>query len=120
MLSPAHLSVDGMTETFAQDVMTPYAGPALAAAGGEGRGLFGQIVSVYQSNEFLFAELKTVREKLNCARAYLDAPGSNPVLAEARLLQLRARHSAVLTLLRANRLQARGLLARAGAAPSPS
>ena len=112
MLSSVQLFVNGIFEPFSGDVTTSHAVPPRAADGGEGRDLFGQYVDVYQSNEFLSAELKSVNGKLARTRAYLETPGSNPVLAGAYQNQLRSRHSAVLTLLRANRLEARALLAR--------
>ena len=112
MLSSAHIFVTGMTGMISEDVATSHAGPAMAAVGGGGRDLFGRFVTVYQSNEFLFAELESVKQKLARTNAYLETPGSNPVLARAQLRQLKARRSAVLTVLRANRLQARALLAR--------
>jgi hypothetical protein len=74
--------------------------------------LFETLVSLYQSNAVLSMELKSVREKLDRARAYLETPGANLLLGEAHVLRLRARHTAALTLLRANRLQARHVLAR--------
>jgi hypothetical protein len=74
--------------------------------------VFGRVVALYQGNEFLLSELQSIGQKLASARAYRDTPGSNPALAEARLLQLRARHSAALAMLRANRHEARHLLGR--------
>ena len=72
--------------------------------------LFGQTVALYQSNAYLMTELEALRGKRAQALAYLHAPGSNPLLAQARIAQLRARHSTLLTMLRANRIAARNLL----------
>ncbi len=112
MLSSAHLFVDGMIETSADIAEGPLASQAAAADVEGGTDLFGRYVSVYQSNEFLFNELKSANQKLERTRAYLHSPGSNPILAQACLDQIRAKRSAVLTLLRANRRQARSLLSR--------
>jgi hypothetical protein len=72
---------------------------------------FERLVSLYRSNERLLSDLKSLRVRLASARAYLDSPGSNPVLGQARVLHLKAKHTAALTLLRANRVVARTLLA---------
>jgi hypothetical protein len=71
---------------------------------------FGQIVALYQTNEILLSELEKAKKSQAFARVYLETPGSNPALAAAHLLRTRARHSAVLTMLRANRIQARSLV----------
>ncbi len=105
MLSSAHAFVTGTIETI------PLTGAAAQAGVDQGSDLFGQFVSVYQSNAFLFSELKSVKQKLASARSYLESPGRNLLLAQAQIDRLKARHSAVLTLLRANRLQARALIA---------
>lgn len=112
MLSSEHLFVNGMTGMFSEDVAPTHTGQAMAAGDGGRRDLFGRFVSVYQSNEFLFAELESVKQKIARTNAYLETPASNPILARAQLRQLKARRSAVLTVLRANRLQARALLDR--------
>jgi hypothetical protein len=117
MLSSTCLFVNGINATISGGVDTAHAPPTLAAGGETGRDLLDQYVSVYQSNGFLSAELKSVTQKLSRARTYLESPGSNPILAHVHLQQLKAHHSAVLTLLRANRLQARALLARTETRP---
>lgn len=119
MLATAILPVYGIPGPGVEEAATD-AGKAVdkAAAGtGEGGGDFGLLVSLYQSNAYLLSELKTVRVKLARAREYLATAGSNPTLGGAQVQRLRARHSAALALLRANRHQARGLLARVGGAP---
>ena len=73
--------------------------------------LFGSLVNVYQSNTCLLNELRSINLKVTRARDYLSRVGSNPVLGSAHLAHLRIRRSAVLTILRANRLQADRLLA---------
>jgi hypothetical protein len=80
-------------------------------------GAFGTMIALYQSNARLFGELDSVRRDLSRTLTYREMPGANPVLADARLSRLRARRSAVLTHLRANRIQARALLAGLGALP---
>ena len=79
---------------------------------------FGLLVSLYQTNKALSAELRAVQRNLAGARDYLASPGCNARLAEARLLQLRAKHSAVLALLRANRVRSRDFLARLDPGPA--
>jgi hypothetical protein len=81
---------------------------------GENDSPFGQVVALYQSNSYLLSQLKSVRGHLSRAREYLASPGCNAALGRAHVLRLRARHSAALALLRANRHQARRLLARTG------
>jgi hypothetical protein len=113
MLTPTIIPVTGMAPSFAEDSGLQSAVPAETAACPQvepPHNAFGRIVSLFRSNEFLFSELQNVKLKLARARVYRDTPGSNPVLAEAHVLQLRARHSAVLTMLRANRIEARRLL----------
>jgi len=71
---------------------------------------FARLVGLYQSNDCLLTELDSLKDKLIRARAYAEFPGSHTGLARANLLRLKVRHSAALTLLRANRVQARDLL----------
>ena len=71
---------------------------------------FANLVSLYKSNKILLAELTSLLKKSASARAYLDSTGCNPVLGGAQLVRLRVRRSAVLALLRANRIRARALL----------
>jgi hypothetical protein len=74
--------------------------------------LFEQIVRLVQSNERLFAERDALVAKLGRARAHLAEPGCNRNFAMAHLKHLKLKHSSVLALLRANRLQARQILDR--------
>jgi hypothetical protein len=108
MTTAAVHPANGISGTVTGDVATG----AMAPAGAAVDTLFGKLVSLYKSNDFLLSELATVRLKLSRARDYLGSPGCNPALAEAHLLRLRARQSAALAMLRANRLQVRDLLAR--------
>lgn len=71
---------------------------------------FAEVVGLYQSNEYLLSELTASKAAFRRALTYLRTPGGNPVLAQAQIDRIRARRSAILTLLRANRLQARSLL----------
>jgi hypothetical protein len=85
----------------------------LGAVGADaGIDLFCRLVELYESNRCLSAELESVRAGLSQARKYRESAGANRVLADARLLRLRVRRSALLTLVRANRVQARSLAAR--------
>ncbi len=72
---------------------------------------FGRMVRLVQSNEQLFAALQANRVGVAEVRAYLARPDANAVLGRARLERLKAKHSAVLARLRANRIEARQLLA---------
>ena len=102
MLSSArHYCVTGTAGTLPIDAGSPARGES---------GAFARLVSVYQSNEYLSAELKSADRNLARARAYLREPGANPALAAAHLQRVKARRSAALTLLRANRHRARILL----------
>jgi hypothetical protein len=119
MLTSTIIPVNGMSPSFADDSGLQPAVPVEIGARPRvepPHDAFGRIVSLYRSNEFLFSELQNVKLKLARARVYRDTPGSNPVLAEAHVLQLRARHSAVLTMLRANRIEARRRLGHPGRA----
>jgi hypothetical protein len=113
MLTSTSIPVNGMLSSFPDDSVLRSAAPFEIGACPQvepAHNAFGRIVSLFRSNAFLFSELQNVKLKLARARVYRDTPGSNPVLAEAHVLQLRAKHSAVLTMLRANRIEARRLL----------
>ncbi len=102
MLIATQFPVNGMSVAFAQEessTATDVSHP------------FAIIVALYKSNEILLAELRSVNAKSAGAEAYLAQVGSNPHLGRAQILRLRIRRSAVLTLLRANRVQARAILA---------
>jgi hypothetical protein len=71
---------------------------------------FGQLVTLYQSNQVLLNELDSLKVKRERTREYLETSPRNPALALAHVNRLRAKHSAVLVLLRANRFQVRALL----------
>lgn len=74
----------------------------------------GRMAALVNSNERLFRDLRRVRGRLDQAMDYWKAPGANRDLAQARLVQLRAQHKAILTELRVNREEAIALLARHG------
>ncbi len=73
-----------------------------------------RLVEIMRSNDRLMGELAASRERIDRARAYLDAPGSNARFGSAHLDRCRARHSAILAWLRANRIEALALLAPSG------
>ena len=79
--------------------------------------LLGTLKALYASNEYLFVKLESLRRQVDSARAYLSQPGNNPLLGEALLSRLRSKHTGTLTLLRANRCQARELCGRIEAVP---
>lgn len=87
-------------------------GPASRAVVAAASNPFGRLVALYQSNGLLLTELNSVGRKMRSAREQAESPGGGSGLARAYLLRLKARHTAALTLLRANRAQARDLLAR--------
>src|SRR5947209_7388910 len=92
------------------------AADAPASDGGGEESPFGQVVALYRSNSSLLSELTSVPATLSGAGGSLAGPACTAALGRAHLLRLRARHSAALVLLRANRLQARRLLARTAGA----
>lgn len=73
---------------------------------------FRTLVRLVNDNERLFAELESIQMKIRAAWAYLAEPGHNPGLALTHLDRLRMKRSAVLSHLRANRIEARALLGR--------
>lgn len=87
-------------------MLTDAGGPVRAAYPDDA---FARLVALFQGNEFLLGELGRLRLRRDRARDYARRPGSNQALARACLLQLSARHSAVLNMLRANRVEARHL-----------
>ena len=73
---------------------------------------FGRLVWLLKSNDRLFAALRVSTERLRSVRAYLAEAGCNVFLGKASYAYWRTRRSSVLTLLRANRIEARRLLGR--------
>jgi hypothetical protein len=80
--------------------------------------LLDALACLYASNERLFADLESIRLRVESARRYLLELGSNQALGLARLRRLREKHSGSLTVLRANRLRARDLCGRGAATPA--
>jgi hypothetical protein len=81
-------------------------------AGGGPPDDFGRLVGLVRSNEGLTERLGVVSRRLRIVRAYLAQDGCNLRLGQAYYLYWRTKHSGVLQQLRANRLEARRLLAR--------
>jgi hypothetical protein len=73
---------------------------------------FGRLVGLMRSNERPTASLRAVTDRPRVVREYLAGAGRNSALGQADCRYWRSRHSSVLMLLRANRLEVRGLLAR--------
>lgn len=69
-----------------------------------------RLVQLMQSNDRLMAELGASRERIVQARAYLDQPGCNAGFGVTYLERCRSKHSGILAQLRANRIEALGLL----------
>jgi hypothetical protein len=120
LVAPAACPVHGTMNGFAGDNLSVMDTGRSSTTDGPTPNLFGQLVALYQSNEYLLSELKSVTRKLSRSRAALDPAGTRQNLARAHFDHLKAKHSAALLLLRANRLQVRTLLTkiRAGAGPT--
>ncbi len=71
---------------------------------------FERMVRLLKSNESLFEELRALRRRIQGVRAYLADPSGNPAVGRAFYTRLRAKHSGVLALLRANRIEAQQIL----------
>ena len=87
-----------------------------AMAGGWGRGedAFGRIVRLMKDNERLFADLGAIVARIEQARAYLAVPDCHLPLGLANLSRLKVKHSGLLALLRANRIEALDALGTLG------
>jgi hypothetical protein len=116
MLAFANNPIYGIAEKFACDNPNLSGPRSTASHQPADSNILGQLVALYRNNTYLLSELENVHSRLTHAREYLGAPGSNPVLARAHLDRLRAKRSAALHLLRANRVQVRALLS--GRAPA--
>ena len=73
-----------------------------------------RLVVLFRDNERLIAALQTVSQRLHAVRGYVAEPDCNVGLGGAYYLYWRTRHSGVLTMLRANRLEGRRILERLG------
>ncbi len=73
--------------------------------------VFERLVWLVKSNERLIAEQRGLTDRLHRARAYLAEPGCNLRLGTAQLSYLRVKYSGVLAHLRANRWEARDIVA---------
>jgi hypothetical protein len=71
-----------------------------------------RLIQIMQSNDRLMEELAASRDRIARARAYLDEPGRNARMGSAHLERCRVKHSGILARLRANRVEALGLLGR--------
>ena len=78
----------------------------------DGPGDFERLVGIYQGNQFLFRELKSLKEKIARTEAYLQASHRSLLLGETHLKSLRTKQTAVLRVLRVNRVEARDMLER--------
>jgi len=104
-----------MTEGFRGGAVME-AAPGLETAGmGRAADPFGRLVGIMKSNERLFADLRALEVKIGQAKSYLAAPDSHLPLALANLDRLKSKHSGLLALLRANRIEALVALGVAGA-----
>jgi hypothetical protein len=106
-LTTAWIPVPGSLSTT-DDELSP------VAAHPEDDNQFGQLVALYNDNARLGDDLERTRRAASRLREYIDTGSCNPILANALLYRLRARQSAALGFLRANRIQAKDLLARMG------
>jgi hypothetical protein len=118
MLSLVNLPVNGTFEQVSTlDALVGAVVPRASIGNDSEPTLFTRIVALYQGNKFLLSQLKSLRLKLAAARSYLRSPGCNRVMGEAHLSYLRSKHSAALTVLRANRIAAREFLLLVDADP---
>ncbi len=77
----------------------------------EPEGTLAVMARLIASNDRLMAEAQSIRRRIEEARAYLSQPGCHARLGAAYLDRLQLRRSAAMALLRANRIEARALLA---------
>ena len=75
-----------------------------------------RLAQLVLANDRLMEDLASSRRRISRARAYQDEPGCNARFGAAHLERCRCRHSGILAQLRANRIEALGLLGRSGSA----
>lgn len=116
-LSIAQIPVNGMT-AWSSIAAAPRLDPANTVApcsppnGDADRStMIERLVRILQRNERLIAEQRALTDRLRRARAYLAEPGCNLRLGTAQLSYLRVKYSGVLAHLRANRREARDIVA---------
>jgi hypothetical protein len=116
-LSIARIPVNGMTaRSSIADASRPVP-PITVAPCGPPRGdadrptVFEHLARIMERNERLGAEQRALTDRLRRARAYLAEPGCNLRLGTAQLFHLRVKYSGVLAHLRANRREARDIVA---------
>ena len=101
-------------ETIIADPPTPAKGSTRAAAQRPGSSVvpnpLERLAQLVIANDRLMDDLGTSRSSIDAARAYLDTPGCNARFGSTHLDRCRARHSGILSQLRANRIEALGLL----------
>lgn len=126
--------ISGTSDGFSQDSdPKPKADPGLLAAEGTravspregaevveelGAHELGRMVLLVRSNDRLFDDLRANHARIAEALAYLSRDDANKALGWARMARLRDRHSAILTKLRANRIEGRRLLAQFETVPT--
>ena len=99
------------TRNFVYGTKNPSAPAFVAPASGLTRlAAAERLAGFVSAHDALSVELAGARGRLNRAAVYLANPACNPALALANLERLRAKHSEVLTRLRANRLAARSFM----------
>lgn len=69
-----------------------------------------RLAAIMLGNDVLMDELVVSRARVDAARVYLDREGCNLRFGSAHLELCRAKHSGLLARLRANRIEAIGLL----------
>jgi len=75
-----------------------------------------RLAQLLLANDRLMDELASSRERVARAGAYRDEPECNLRFGAAHFERCRARHSGILAQLRANRIEALGILGRGGSA----
>ena len=75
-----------------------------------------RLAELLLANDRLMEELASSRGRIARARAYQDEPGCNVRFGLANFERCRVKHSGILAQLRANRIEAMGLLGRSATA----
>ncbi len=88
------------------------AGPTTVGSVAAPEGDLDRLVRLTRCSARFARELERLTLRLRTVRTYLARPGSNPILGRAYESSVRESRSRVLTQLRANRIEARRLLAR--------
>ena len=95
---------------------TPPSNPRPIDLPGDAASPLERLAQLVLANDRLMEDLASSRRRISRARAYQDEPGCNVRFGAAHLERCRSKHSGILAQLRANRIEALGLLGRSGSA----